>query len=81
VVYLVRFLIFVITAAVLWGALDLLLGFVVLQIWGIEAVKDCGYIECKQPGEFIYDTSSPLVPLLLTIPSLAGGLLIARRVG
>jgi hypothetical protein len=81
VIYLVRVLLFVLTGAVTWFFLFLFLGFAVLAVGGIEAVKDCQYVECRSPGEFIYDSSWPLVPLLLILPSAAVGLLINRRIG
>ena len=80
-VYLVRFLIVVLAGAVVWALLFVFLGLAVFAVGGIEAVKDCQYVECNSPGEFIYDSSWPLVPLLLIIPSLAVGLLVNRRVG
>lgn len=81
VIYLVRFLIVVLTGAVVWLLLNVFLGLAVLNVGGIEAVKDCQYVACNSPGEFIYDSSWPLVPLLLIIPSLAVGLLVNRRMG
>lgn len=83
VIYLVRFLIVVLSGAVAWLFLNVFLWFAVFATFGIEAVKDCQYVEveCNSPGEFIYDSSGPLVPLLLIIPSLAVGLRVNRRMG
>jgi hypothetical protein len=81
VIYLVRFIIFVLASAVAWVLLFLLVGFVVLAVAGGEGIKECEYVTCKEPGEFIYDSSWPLVPLLLIIPSIAAGLWFTRRMG
>jgi hypothetical protein len=80
-VRLAQVVVFLFIAAVVWFILFLGWGVVVFATGGVEAIKDCSYaeVECKGLGEFTYEDTWPLVPVLLGIPSATVGWLVARR--
>jgi len=76
-----RVIAFLAVTAAVWVVLFFGWGAVLFAIGGIEAVKECQYAEVESTslGEFTYDDSWPLVPVLLAVPAGAVGWLVTRR--
>jgi hypothetical protein len=76
-----RALAFLLATALAWLMLFVGVGLVALATGGPEAIKDCQYedVECRGIGEFLYDDTWPLLPVLLVVPALITGWLVTRR--